>query len=58
MVDGWNDKKFHEKLIQNYTEMIPKVAAAGWTNLIASVVVAAVKMMKLAGKIVPRDLSK
>jgi len=34
LVDGWNDKNFHAKLIQNYTEMIPKVAAAGWTNLI------------------------
>ena len=26
LVDGWNDKKFHPKLIQNYTEMIPLVA--------------------------------
>ena len=34
LVDGWNDKKFHEKLIKNYTEMIPKVANAGWKNLI------------------------
>ena len=34
LVDGWNDKKFHAKLIQNYTDMIPKVAAAGWKNLI------------------------
>jgi len=34
LVDGWNDKKFHEKLIQRYTDMIPKVAAAGWKNLI------------------------
>ena len=34
LVDGWNDKKFHDKLIQRYTDMIPKVAAAGWKNLI------------------------
>ncbi len=34
LVDGWNDKKFHAQLIKNYTEMIPKVAAAGYTNLI------------------------
>jgi len=34
LVDGWNDKKFHQQLIRNYTEMIPLVAAAGYTNLI------------------------
>lgn len=34
LVDGWNDKKFHAKLIQNYTDMIPLVAKAGWKNLI------------------------
>ncbi|MBC7851219.1 MAG: TIM barrel protein [Chitinophagaceae bacterium] len=34
LVDGWNDKKFHDKLIQNYTDMIPRVAKAGWKNLI------------------------
>ena len=34
LVDGWNDKKFHPKLIQNYTEMIPLVAKAGYKNLI------------------------
>jgi hydroxypyruvate isomerase len=34
LVDGWNDPKFHETLIKNYTEMIPKVAAAGYKNLI------------------------
>ncbi len=34
LVDGWNDPKFHEQLIKNYTEMIPKVAAAGYKNLI------------------------
>lgn len=34
LVDGWNDKKFHAQLIKNYTEMIPKVAAAGYKNLI------------------------
>lgn len=34
LVDGWNDPKFHDILIKNYSEMIPKVAAAGYKNLI------------------------
>ena len=34
LTEGWNDTKYHETLIKNYTEMIPKVAAAGYTNLI------------------------
>jgi hydroxypyruvate isomerase len=34
LVDGFNDTQFHEKLIQRYTEMIPKVAKAGYQNLI------------------------
>lgn len=34
LTDGFNDKKFHATLIKNYSEMIPKVAAAGYTNLI------------------------
>ncbi|HSF44405.1 MAG TPA: TIM barrel protein [Chitinophagaceae bacterium] len=34
LVDGWNDTVFHEKLIRNYTEMIPLVAKNGYTNLI------------------------
>ncbi|MDB5010884.1 MAG: barrel protein [Mucilaginibacter sp.] len=34
LVDGFNDKKFHTTLIKNYSEMIPLVAAAGYTNLI------------------------
>ncbi len=34
LVDGWNDPKFHEQLIQQYSDMIPKVARAGYTNLI------------------------
>ena len=34
LVDGWNDKTFHDKLIQRYTEMIPLVAQNGYTNLI------------------------
>ena len=34
LVDGFNDKQFHDKLVQNYSEMIPKVAKAGYTNLI------------------------
>jgi hydroxypyruvate isomerase len=31
---GFNDPQYHEELIKNYTEMIPKVAEAGYTNLI------------------------
>jgi hydroxypyruvate isomerase len=34
LVDGFNDTQFHAKLIQNYTEMIPLVAQAGYRNLI------------------------
>ncbi|PST84410.1 hydroxypyruvate isomerase [Pedobacter yulinensis] len=34
LVDGWNDPKFHPVLIKNYSDMIPKVAAAGYKNLI------------------------
>jgi hydroxypyruvate isomerase len=34
LVDGFNDPKFHEQLIKNYTEMIPLVAGAGYKNLI------------------------
>lgn len=32
--EGWNNPKHHEVLIKNYTEMIPIVAKAGYTNLI------------------------
>ncbi|MFC5624471.1 hydroxypyruvate isomerase family protein [Algoriphagus winogradskyi] len=32
--DGFGEVKFHEQLIKNYTEMIPKVAEAGYKNLI------------------------
>lgn len=34
LTEGWNDPKYHDELIKNYTEMIPKVAEAGYTNLI------------------------
>jgi hydroxypyruvate isomerase len=34
LVDGFNDIKFHDQLIKNYTEMIPLVAEAGYKNLI------------------------
>jgi hydroxypyruvate isomerase len=34
LVDGFNDIKFHETLLKNYTEMIPLVAKAGYKNLI------------------------
>lgn len=32
--DGFTEPKFHERLIKNYTEMIPIVAKAGYKNLI------------------------
>ena len=32
--DGFNDLKFHETLINNYTKMIPLVSEAGYKNLI------------------------
>ncbi|RYZ31007.1 MAG: hydroxypyruvate isomerase [Chitinophagaceae bacterium] len=32
--DGWNDPQFHDQLVQRYSEMIPLVAKAGYTNLI------------------------
>jgi hydroxypyruvate isomerase len=31
---GWNDTQLHEELIKDYLQMIPKVAEAGYTNLI------------------------
>ncbi|AIY13581.1 hydroxypyruvate isomerase family protein [Cellulophaga baltica] len=34
LTEGWNDPQYHEVLIKNYSEMIPKVAEAGYTNLI------------------------
>lgn len=34
LTDGFNDKRFHDTLIKNYTTMIPLVAAAGYKNLI------------------------
>jgi hydroxypyruvate isomerase len=34
LTEGWNNPKYHKKLIKNYTEIIPKVADAGYTNLI------------------------
>ena len=34
LTDGFGDKQFHERLIRNYTEMIPLVAKNGYTNLI------------------------
>ncbi len=34
LTEGWNDPQYHEVLIKNYTEMIPRVAAEGYTNLI------------------------
>ncbi|TFF34139.1 hydroxypyruvate isomerase family protein [Mucilaginibacter psychrotolerans] len=34
LTDGFGDKQFHAQLHKNYTDMIPKVAAAGYKNLI------------------------
>ena len=34
LTEGWNDPKYHKTLVKNYSEMIPKVAEAGYTNLI------------------------
>ncbi len=34
LTDGWCDPRFHPQLIENYSAMIPKVAQAGYTNLI------------------------
>jgi hydroxypyruvate isomerase len=31
---GWNDPQLHEELIKDYSQMIPRVAAEGYTNLI------------------------
>ncbi|HUR12033.1 MAG TPA: TIM barrel protein [Flavitalea sp.] len=34
LVDGWNNKDFHAPLLKNYLDMIPRVAQAGYKNLI------------------------
>ncbi len=34
ILQGWNDPTLHEELIKDYSQMIPKVAEAGYTNLI------------------------
>ncbi|MFD1872624.1 hydroxypyruvate isomerase family protein [Hymenobacter bucti] len=34
LTDGFNDPRFHAQLHKQYAAMIPKVAAAGYTNLI------------------------
>ena len=34
LTEGFNDPKYHVQLIKNYKEVIPKVADAGFTNLI------------------------
>lgn len=34
LTEGWNHTKHHAQLIKNYSEMIPKVSKAGYTNLI------------------------
>jgi hydroxypyruvate isomerase len=34
LTEGFNDPSLHEQLVQNYEQMIPKVAEAGFDNLI------------------------
>lgn len=34
LVKGWNNKEYHRTLLDNYREMIPLVAKAGYKNLI------------------------
>lgn len=34
ITEGWNDPQYHDELIKSYTEVIPQVAEAGYTNLI------------------------
>lgn len=34
LTKGWNNPEYHDTLIKNYLDIIPKVAAAGYTNLI------------------------
>jgi len=34
LTEGWNTVAYHEKLIDNYADMIPRVAKAGYKNLI------------------------
>lgn len=34
LTEGWNDPQHHCQLIENYSTLIPEVAAAGYTNLI------------------------
>ncbi len=34
LTEGWNHKEYHDTLIKNYSDMIPLVSKAGYTNLI------------------------
>lgn len=34
LTEGWNNPKYHATLMKNYSDMIPLVAKAGYTNLI------------------------
>ncbi|MGV3704042.1 MAG: hydroxypyruvate isomerase family protein [Arcticibacter sp.] len=34
LTEGWNTVAYHERLIDNYADMIPRVAKAGYKNLI------------------------
>ena len=34
LTEGFNDPQYHDELVKRYTEVIPQVADAGYTNLI------------------------
>lgn len=34
LTEGWNHPQYHATLLKNYSDMIPQVAKAGYTNLI------------------------
>src|SRR5690349_10206064 len=34
LVDGWNDKQFHDTLVKNYSEYIPEMKKAGYKQVI------------------------
>jgi hydroxypyruvate isomerase len=46
LIDGFNDIKFHDTLIKNYTEMIPLVANAGFKILFALAEIKEIKQTK------------
>jgi hypothetical protein len=46
LIDGFNDIKFHDTLIKNYTEMIPLVANAVFKILFALAEIKEIKQTK------------